>query len=52
MTATAEQPEPVFHCPLWPVCGCPDGAVRPDCPGLQDPRNPPPHHYEPPQHAA
>lgn len=23
-----------FACPIWPDCGCPDGAVRSDCPGL------------------
>lgn len=25
---------PEFHCPNWPACGCPDGTVRTDCPGL------------------
>jgi hypothetical protein len=23
-----------FACPIWPDCGCPDGAVHSDCPGL------------------
>lgn len=23
-----------FECPRWPGCGCPDGTVDPDCPGL------------------
>ena len=23
-----------FHCPEWPRCGCPDGTMRVDCPGL------------------
>lgn len=26
---------PTFHCPLWPECGCPGGAMRPECPGLK-----------------
>ncbi len=25
----------VFHCPLWPECGCPGGVMRPECPGLK-----------------
>lgn len=25
----------MLHCPRWPACGCPDGAVRDDCPGLR-----------------
>lgn len=24
-----------FFCLRWPDCGCPDGAVRSDCPGLR-----------------
>ncbi|MGH1447405.1 MAG: hypothetical protein ACRBBO_15330 [Cognatishimia sp.] len=28
-------PEPVFNCPLWPACDCPGGAVRPECPALE-----------------
>jgi hypothetical protein len=24
----------VFQCTRWPSCGCPDGAVASDCPGL------------------
>ena len=40
-------PEPNFHCPLWPLCGCPDGAVRTDCPGLQQPGSAPPRRYDP-----
>ncbi|WP_306131083.1 hypothetical protein [Roseovarius sp. MMSF_3350] len=24
-----------FHCPLWPGCGCPPGAMHPACPGLK-----------------
>ena len=27
---------PEFDCPLWPECGCPDGTMHPDCPGLKD----------------
>lgn len=23
-----------FHCPRWPECGCPDGTMVSDCPGL------------------
>lgn len=26
-------PTKLFHCPLWPDCGCPDGTVASDCPG-------------------
>lgn len=28
-------PGHVFNCPAWPDCGCPNGAVRSDCPGLR-----------------
>lgn len=31
-------PGDAFNCPRWPDCGCPDGAVRTDCPGLQNRR--------------
>lgn len=24
-----------FDCPKWPRCNCPDGTMRPDCPGLR-----------------
>ncbi|MBC7154585.1 MAG: hypothetical protein H5U19_08240 [Rhodobacteraceae bacterium] len=26
---------PVFHCPLWPGCGCQGVSMRPECPGLK-----------------
>ncbi len=26
---------PTFHYPEWPRCGCPDGTMRPECPGLK-----------------
>jgi hypothetical protein len=29
-----------FHCPEWPRCGCPDGTMRVDCPGLKKLRMP------------
>lgn len=28
-----------FHCADWPRCGCPEGVVHPECPGLLDRRN-------------
>jgi hypothetical protein len=31
----------VFDCPAWPNCGCPDGAVRHDCPRLERDRRAP-----------
>lgn len=27
-----------FNCPIWPSCGCPDGAVDAKCPGLKQVR--------------
>jgi alkaline phosphatase len=32
--APANDTTPTFHCPRWPGCGCPDGTVAMDCPGL------------------
>ena len=32
-----DNPGRLFDCPAWPGCGCPDGAVRADCPGLRRP---------------
>lgn len=29
-----DRPDTTFECPKWPGCGCPDGAVHPDCPAL------------------
>jgi len=26
-----------FSCPLWPACGCPDGTIADDCPGVSRP---------------
>lgn len=34
--AASARPGDGFHCPLWPTCGCPDGAVAHDCPALQE----------------
>ena len=33
--APSGEDTPTFHCPLWPGCGCPGGAMRPECPGLK-----------------
>lgn len=30
------RPNRHFDCPEWPGCGCPDGSVRPGCPGLDN----------------
>lgn len=27
----------VFDCPRWPACGCPDGTIADDCPGVSRP---------------
>jgi hypothetical protein len=27
-----------FNCPEYPFCGCPGGAVRPECPDLKEQR--------------
>ncbi len=32
---TAANNTPTFHYPEWPRCGCPDGTMRPECPGLK-----------------
>jgi hypothetical protein len=34
LEAILTEGKPTFHCPDYPVCGCPDGAVHPNCPGL------------------
>jgi len=33
-TWVRDAPAKTFDCPRWPGCGCPDGTIAADCPGV------------------